>query len=69
MTGICLMLGTFGHYRGTGPIIHSSLWQVFFVVLGVILLIVDRMLPPSGLPDLRLPFEKSDDDAPTKLNL
>jgi hypothetical protein len=66
---VCFLLGVSGHYRHTTAIINSASWQVFFIVLGLTLLIVDRILPSSALPDLRLPFEKSDDDAPTRLNL
>jgi hypothetical protein len=66
----CLMLGLFGHYRATTPIINSPSWQVFFVLLGFILLVIDRTLPRSGMPELPSPFERrADDDAPTRLDL
>ena len=66
----CFMLGLFGHYRATHAIINSRFWQVFFLLLGFILLIIDRMLPRVGIPELPLPFErKADDDAPIRLDL
>jgi hypothetical protein len=63
----CFMLALFGHYRGTTAIINSPFWQAFFLVLGFVILIVDRLFPSLTVS---LFFDRrSDDDAPTKLDL
>jgi hypothetical protein len=65
----CFMLALFGHYRSTTALM-SPFWQVFFLVLGFVVWIVDRLFPRPELPELPLPFERrSDGDAPTKLDL
>ena len=65
-----LMLGLWGHYRSTHALISSPFWQGFFLLFGLVLLLIDWMLPQADVPKLRLPFGRSaDDDAPTRLDL
>jgi hypothetical protein len=70
VTAASLMLGLSGHYRSTPAVISSPFWRGFFLVFGIVLLLVDWMLPQAEVPELRLPFgRKADDDAPTRLDL
>ena len=64
----CFMIALFGHYRGTTAIINSPFWQAFFLVLGFVILIVDRLFPSLTVQFFRYE-RRSDDDTPTKPDL
>jgi hypothetical protein len=66
----CFIVGLSGHYRGTHALIGSTFWQVFLLLFGSMLLVIDKMLQYPKLPELPLPFERNaDEDSPTRLDV